>query len=62
MRSSRSAARPSPTPTTVATWDGAKSLVDQAVSEFGSLDVVINNAGILRDGSSPPWRRRSGTR
>ncbi|NKY86503.1 SDR family oxidoreductase [Nocardia veterana] len=34
----------------VARWDGAKNLVDQAVSEFGGLDVVINNAGILRDG------------
>jgi NAD(P)-dependent dehydrogenase (short-subunit alcohol dehydrogenase family) len=33
----------------VATWDGAKRLVDQAVGEFGSLDVVVNNAGILRD-------------
>ncbi|MBB5914751.1 NAD(P)-dependent dehydrogenase (short-subunit alcohol dehydrogenase family) [Nocardia transvalensis] len=34
----------------IATWDGAKKLVDQAVSEFGGLDVVVNNAGILRDG------------
>ncbi|AHH15901.1 short chain dehydrogenase/reductase family protein [Nocardia nova SH22a] len=34
----------------VALWDGAKNLVDQAISEFGTLDVVINNAGILRDG------------
>lgn len=34
----------------VATWDGAKNLVDQAIGEFGGLDVVINNAGILRDG------------
>ncbi|MBF6272529.1 MULTISPECIES: SDR family oxidoreductase [Nocardia] len=34
----------------VAQWDGAKNLVDQAISEFGALDVVINNAGILRDG------------
>jgi NAD(P)-dependent dehydrogenase (short-subunit alcohol dehydrogenase family) len=33
----------------VATWDGAKALVDQAVAEFGTLDVVVNNAGILRD-------------
>ena len=34
----------------VATWDGARSLVQQAVDEFGRLDVVVNNAGILRDG------------
>jgi len=34
----------------VSTWQGAKSFVDQAVSEFGGLDAVINNAGILRDG------------
>ncbi|CAM2840586.1 SDR family oxidoreductase [Skermania piniformis] len=33
----------------VATWDGAKSLVDQAIADFGGLDVVVNNAGILRD-------------
>ncbi|WP_078316519.1 SDR family oxidoreductase [Mycobacterium sp. D16Q16] len=34
----------------IATWDGAKSLVDQAIAEFGGLDIVVNNAGILRDG------------
>lgn len=33
----------------IATWDGAKALVDQAISAFGGLDIVVNNAGILRD-------------
>ncbi|WP_216917320.1 SDR family oxidoreductase [Nocardia noduli] len=33
----------------VASWEGARKLVEQAVSEFGGLDVVVNNAGILRD-------------
>ena len=34
----------------IATWEGARSLIAQAVDEFGRLDVVVNNAGILRDG------------
>ena len=33
----------------IATWDGSERLVRQAVDVFGTLDVVINNAGILRD-------------
>ncbi|MGH3638822.1 MAG: SDR family oxidoreductase [Mycobacterium sp.] len=33
----------------IATWDGARGLVQQAIDEFGQLDVVVNNAGILRD-------------
>jgi NAD(P)-dependent dehydrogenase (short-subunit alcohol dehydrogenase family) len=33
----------------VADWDGAKRLIDQAVSTFGDLHVLVNNAGILRD-------------
>lgn len=33
----------------VASWDVAESLVSEAVARFGRLDVLINNAGILRD-------------
>jgi NAD(P)-dependent dehydrogenase (short-subunit alcohol dehydrogenase family) len=33
----------------ISTWDGSARLVQQAVDAFGTLDVVINNAGILRD-------------
>ena len=33
----------------VSNWDGAQRMVQQAISEFGRLDVLVNNAGILRD-------------
>jgi NAD(P)-dependent dehydrogenase (short-subunit alcohol dehydrogenase family) len=33
----------------VATWDGARSLIAQAVDEFGGLNVLVNNAGFVRD-------------
>jgi NAD(P)-dependent dehydrogenase (short-subunit alcohol dehydrogenase family) len=32
-----------------ATWDGARELVQLAIDSFGDLDVLVNNAGILRD-------------
>ena len=33
----------------VSSWNGAKNLIDSTVKHFGKLDVLINNAGILRD-------------
>src|SRR5690242_5363840 len=33
----------------VADWQGAASLIAAAVSTFGDLHVLVNNAGILRD-------------
>jgi NAD(P)-dependent dehydrogenase (short-subunit alcohol dehydrogenase family) len=33
----------------VADWDGAKALIDTALDAFGQLDVLVNNAGFLRD-------------
>jgi NAD(P)-dependent dehydrogenase (short-subunit alcohol dehydrogenase family) len=33
----------------VADWDAAQALVARAVTSFGRLDAVVNNAGIVRD-------------
>jgi NAD(P)-dependent dehydrogenase (short-subunit alcohol dehydrogenase family) len=33
----------------VTDWDAMQALVDRTVDEFGSLDAVVNNAGIVRD-------------
>ncbi|MGW4210772.1 SDR family oxidoreductase [Lentzea sp. NPDC004789] len=33
----------------VGTWAGAARVVDAAVTAFGGLDVLVNNAGIVRD-------------
>ncbi|MFX0001012.1 MAG: SDR family NAD(P)-dependent oxidoreductase [Candidatus Hodarchaeota archaeon] len=33
----------------VTDFNKAKGMIDQAISEFGKLDIVVNNAGILRD-------------
>lgn len=37
----------------VADWSCAKGVVQQAIDEFGRLDVLVNNAGILRDSFIP---------
>ncbi|HEX6312982.1 MAG TPA: SDR family oxidoreductase [Acidimicrobiia bacterium] len=33
----------------VADWEGAQRLINQAVESFGDVNVLVNNAGILRD-------------
>ena len=33
----------------VSDWQGAQNVINTAISTFGGLDVVVNNAGILRD-------------
>lgn len=33
----------------VGTWEGSRAVVDAALAAFGELDIVVNNAGILRD-------------
>jgi NAD(P)-dependent dehydrogenase (short-subunit alcohol dehydrogenase family) len=33
----------------ISTWAGAEALIGQALGVFGGLDVLVNNAGILRD-------------
>ncbi|MEO2032954.1 MAG: SDR family oxidoreductase [Planctomycetaceae bacterium] len=34
---------------TVADWDAAHGMVQQAIDTYGQIDAVVNNAGILRD-------------
>ncbi|MCW2600176.1 MAG: hypothetical protein JWM02_2005 [Frankiales bacterium] len=36
-------------PGDVSSWSTAEQLVDLAVSTYGQLDVLVNNAGVLRD-------------
>ena len=33
----------------ISNWEGAQGLVNTAIESFGDLDILINNAGILRD-------------
>jgi len=34
----------------IATWDGAHAIIQDAIDAFGRIDAVVNNAGVLRDG------------
>ena len=33
----------------VASWDSAQAIVASAIESFGRIDIIVNNAGILRD-------------
>lgn len=35
----------------IADWEGARRVIEAAVQAFGDLDIVVNNAGFLRDGT-----------
>jgi NAD(P)-dependent dehydrogenase (short-subunit alcohol dehydrogenase family) len=59
-RSSRPAARPSRT-TTPSRRRGRRAIVQSALDAFGRIDIVINNAGILRDVSFAKLEPRRST-
>jgi NAD(P)-dependent dehydrogenase (short-subunit alcohol dehydrogenase family) len=36
----------------LSSWRGGRAVVQQAIDEYGKLDVLVNNAGVLRDAMS----------
>lgn len=34
----------------ISSWEGAHTLIEDAIKRFGRVDAVVNNAGVLRDG------------
>jgi NAD(P)-dependent dehydrogenase (short-subunit alcohol dehydrogenase family) len=36
----------------VGDWHGAKRLIEQAIDTYGRLDIVVNNAGVIRTAMS----------
>jgi NAD(P)-dependent dehydrogenase (short-subunit alcohol dehydrogenase family) len=36
----------------ISTWAGAEAVINQAVHTYGEMNILVNNAGILRDGMS----------
>ncbi len=41
---------------TVATWEGAARIINTAIEAFGKLDILINNAGIIRGSKAATLR------
>jgi NAD(P)-dependent dehydrogenase (short-subunit alcohol dehydrogenase family) len=39
----------SPSFHSIATWEGAHAIIQDALDAFGKIDAVVNNAGVLRD-------------
>jgi NAD(P)-dependent dehydrogenase (short-subunit alcohol dehydrogenase family) len=48
-RPNRSGGRAAASYDDISRWEGGQRLVAQAIDTFGGLDVLVNNAGILRD-------------
>ena len=33
----------------ISSWEGGKNVIDQAIDTFGDINILVNNAGLLRD-------------